>query len=89
MLFLVVYMSKLNDFRKKIDAIDRNMVKSLSLRFSLAKQIASYKKENNIRITDKKRELQVMKNIKKYSKSNQVIIKIFKNIITYSKKLQK
>ena len=81
-------MGKLAFYRKKINVIDRKIVKLLLLRFNLIKQIANYKKKNKIKITDKKREFHVMKNIKKYSKSNQFIINIFKNIINFSKKLQ-
>ena len=82
-------MDKLSGYRKKIDAVDRDITNLLLLRFKLVKQIANHKKKNKIRITDKKRELQVLKNIKKYSKSNQFIVNIFKNIINYSKKIQK
>jgi len=48
-------------------------------------------KKNKIKITDKKREMQVIKNIKKHSsKSNQkFVMSIFKNIVDYSKKIQK
>ena len=81
-------MKKLEYYRKKIDIIDRDIVKFLLLRLKLVKQMASYKKSNKINITDKKRELQVIKNIKKYSKSNKFIIDIFKKIIYYSKKIQ-
>ena len=82
-------MNKLIDYRKKIDAVDRSIVKLLLLRFKLVKLVAIYKKKNKIKITDKKRELNVMKKIKKYSRSNQFIVNIFKNIISHSKKLQK
>ena len=83
-------MGKLKYYRDRIDSIDRNIVKLLLFRFKIVKRISRYKKINKLDAIDKKRELQVMKNIKKYSnKSNQkFIIKIFKNIINYSKRLQ-
>lgn len=83
-------MSKLKRYRDKIDFIDRSIVKILLLRFKIVKQIARYKKINKLDAIDKKRELQVIKNIKKYSnKSNQrFMMKIFKDVIDYSKKLQ-
>ena len=86
-----LHMNKLKDYRKKIDFIDKKIAKLLSLRFNLAKQIASYKKKNKIKITDKKRELRVINNIKKYSnkKYQKFIIGIFKSIINHSKKIQK
>lgn len=84
-------MDKLDYYRKKIDVIDKSIAKLISLRFKLIKQIANYKKINKIKIFDKKREMQVLKNVKKYSnkKHKKFVINIFKNIINYSKKLQK
>ena len=83
-------MNKLDHYRKKIDLIDKNIIKLLSQRFELTKQIGDYKKKNNIKVVDKKRELQVINNIKKYShKHKKFIIDIFKKIINYSKKIQR
>ena len=80
----------MDNYRKKIDAIDKNIVKLLLKRFDLAKRIGNYKRKNKIKIIDKKRELQVIKNIKTQSKLHQkFMINIFKNIINYSKKIQK
>ncbi len=84
-------MDKLDYYRKKIDVIDKSIAKLISLRFKLIKQISNYKKINKIDVIDKKRELQVLNNIKKYSdiKHKKVISKIYNTIIDYSKKLQK
>ena len=84
-------MNKLKDYRKKIDFIDKKIAKLLSLRFNLVKQLGNYKRINKIKVTDKKRELQVLNNIKKYSnkKYQKFIIGIFKSIINHSKKIQK
>ena len=84
-------MDKLGYYRKRIDLIDKKIVRLLVIRLKLIKKIAGYKKRNKIKITDKKREMQVIKNIKKHSsKSDQkFVIGIFKNIIDYSKKIQK
>ena len=84
-------MDYLKGYRKRIDAIDKKIAKLLSLRFNLVKQLGNYKRINKIKVADKKRELQVIKNIKKYSnkKYQKLIIGIFKNIINCSKKFQK
>ena len=83
-------MNKLDYYRKKIDLIDKNIIKLLPQRFKLAKQIGDYKKKNKIKVVDKKRELQVINGIKKYSnKHKKFILDIFKKIINYSKKIQK
>ena len=83
-------MNKLKYHRKKIDDIDKGIVKLLLLRFGIAKQIASYKKKNNIEVLDKNRELQIINNIKKRSdkKNQKFVVDIFENIIDYSKKIQ-
>ena len=62
----------------------------LLFRFKIVKWVSHHKKINKLNAIDKKSELEVVNNIKKYSnKSNQkFIIKIFKDIINYSKKLQ-
>ena len=83
-------MDNLQKLRKKIDSIDRKIVSLLLNRFELAKNIGKYKKSNKIKISDKKRELKIMDNVKKSSgKNREIISQIFKKIIDYSKKLQK
>jgi monofunctional chorismate mutase len=83
-------MNILNHYRKKIDNIDKKIVKLLKSRFEVARQVSNFKKNNKIRIADKKRELEVLSNIKKYSKKHQKFLAgIYKKIISYSKKLQK
>ena len=83
-------MNKLKYYRGKIDNIDKKITKLLILRFNLAKQISNHKKIHKIRILDNKRELQVLSNVKNFSKQHQkFILEIFKNIINYSKKIQK
>ena len=83
-------MGSLKYYRSKIDNIDKKISKLLLLRFNLAKKISKYKKSNKIKIIDRKRELQVIKNIKKHSKRHEKFMKnIFKSIISYSRRLQK
>lgn len=74
-------MGKLNHCRKKIDEIDRNIAKLFLLRFNIVKEIAHHKKTNKIKITDRKRELDILKNVIKYPNNH-------KNFWhTFSKKL--
>ena len=86
-----MYVGKLKNYRRRIDAIDRKIARLLSSRFNLVEKIKSYKKINKVRITDKKRELDVLSNVKKYSKNRykKSINQIFRTIINYSKKIQK
>ena len=78
-------MNTLKNFRKKIDLIDKSIVRLLLLRFNVARQIGSYKEKNKISIKDNKREAQVLRNVAKLSKNNDFIKKTFKSIIEYSK----
>ena len=83
-------MNKLKDYRKKIDLIDKKIVKLLLLRLDLVKKIGKYKKKNKIEITDKKREMQVLSNTKKLGGLHQKFVAdIFKNIVNFSKRMQK
>ena len=82
-------MNKLDYYRRSIDKIDKKIVRLFLLRFKLIEQITKYKKTNKIKIFNKARELQVLKNIEKYSKRHQkFVVMIFKNTIDYSKKFQ-
>ena len=82
-------MDKLDWYRRKIDVIDKSIIRFLLARFKLVQQIAVYKKENKIRLVDKKREHQVINKIEKYKKHQKFFKKIFGEIIDYSKKIQK
>ncbi|MBI2659643.1 chorismate mutase [Candidatus Woesearchaeota archaeon] len=83
-------MGELDHYRKRIDGIDKKIAKLLNSRFLIAGKISSFKKSSKIMVTDKKRELKVLSNIKKYSKSHQKFLTvIFKKIIACSKKLQR
>ena len=84
-------MDKLKNLRKRIGVIDRQIAGLLSSRFNLVEKIKHYKKINKIRISDKKRELEVLHNVRKYSKDRykKYINQIFKTIINLSKKIQK
>lgn len=82
-------MKDILNLRMNIDETDRKIVKLLLLRFRLIKQISKFKKSNKLRIFDKNREQKVLLNVKKLSGQHQeFIIKIFKYILIYSRKLQ-
>ena len=84
-------MDKLRLYRKKVDEIDKKIVRLLMLRFRLMKHISTYKKTKKIKVLDKKRELRVLENIRKFSdnKHKTFVTHIFKSIIKYSKRLQR
>ena len=61
-------MEKIKKARKHIDRIDAALIAILAERMSLMPEIAEYKKANKIPITDEKREIEIMKKLKKIGK---------------------
>ena len=83
-------MDKLGLYRKKIDSIDKNIVRLLEARFRLAWAIGAHKRKNNLAIKDKKRESSILTDIKKHSSSphRKFFEKTFAGIIKYCRKIQ-
>lgn len=50
----------MEQLRKEIDDIDRKIIELLAKRFSIAKEIAKLKKDQNLPIQDKEREEEVI-----------------------------
>lgn len=84
---------KLKRLRIKIDQIDRKIIGLISQRLTVAKEIKEIKKKDKIPVTDRKREADVMANVRSYSASNnlngKLTEKIFQLIIKESKRIQK
>ena len=59
--------SPLDDVRKEIDSIDKELVELFEKRMATVKKVADIKKEANIRVTKPEREEEIVENI-----SNQV-----------------
>ncbi|MDD5145925.1 MAG: chorismate mutase [Candidatus Pacebacteria bacterium] len=82
--------SNLTFFRKKIDGINSRIFYLISERIKIARKIAKIKKELGLKITDKRREYEVMikiGNIAKNKKINPKLSKkVFKDIIELTKK---
>lgn len=53
----------LKDIRKKIDAIDEKLLPLFLERMELSKEVAEYKKANNVSILNKTREREILKNV--------------------------
>jgi chorismate mutase len=80
---------RLDKIREKIDTIDSEILNKLDERLELALQAKKYKKET----LDRKREIQVLRNVKKLTQRHNLlnsgfIEKIFTEIINESRKLQ-
>ena len=83
--------SKIEDYRKKIDSIDKKVLELLNRRAKIAIKIGEIKKINKIKVKAPERERKILENLKKINSgpfSDQAIQKIFKTIIIESRKLQ-
>lgn len=56
-------MADLNELRQKIDVLDAQILKAFEERQQVAEQIAAYKQENHLPITDAQREEEKLKKI--------------------------
>lgn len=85
-------MSKLEDYRKEIDLIDKELVSLFERRMDLAVKVGEYKKENNLPILNEAREKEVIKkNISKLKNINysNITEEFFEKIMELSRSLQK
>ena len=82
----------LGEIRKRIDQIDRKLVELIEERLEIVKEVALYKKENNMKIFDRKREKEVidknLSNVKNEELKHYIEI-ILKDIMDSSKEYQK
>ena len=73
----------LDEMRQEIDKIDQQIVRLLNQRMTVAKQVAEYKKENNIAVHDGGRESKIL------AKVGEDYQDIYREIFKVSKNLQK
>lgn len=83
-------MKEIEDLRKEIDLIDREMASMFSKRMDLVKEIGNLKKKNNIKIRDLEREKQVISVNSMYVKDGyqSYYHKLIRTIMTLGKKIQ-
>ncbi|MGH7245954.1 MAG: chorismate mutase [Candidatus Levyibacteriota bacterium] len=65
-------MKKIDVLRKDIDRIDRNIIKLLAKRIILVKKIGKIKKENEMKIFDSRRWVEVMEKVLTHSEEHGV-----------------
>jgi chorismate mutase-like protein len=87
-------MSKeIQNFRKKFDNLDTQILNLLNKRNQLSKEIGEYKNKNNLSVQDKKREKQILATIQEKAEKNNLdkkyIKQIFKAVLRSSRKIQK
>ena len=82
----------LEEIRSRIDHIDRKLIELIEERLKIVREVALYKKENNMKIFDRKREEEVvyknLSNVKNEELKHYIEI-ILKDIMDSSKEYQK
>lgn len=84
-------MRDIDELRLNIDDIDKKLVALFEARMSVIKEVATYKKMNNVPLKDTKRETDLIKknvNFLENKEYTSFIESIFKDILVYSKNYQ-
>jgi len=83
-------MEELAEWRKEIDEVNSGIMDFLARRTEVVKKIGEYKKENNLPITDSKREEIVFEKIGKLAEEKgldkEFVKELFEKIIKQAKK---
>lgn len=83
---------KIKQARRHIDRIDTVIITALAERMSLIPDIAEYKKKRNIPVFDEKREVEIMKNLKRIAKEQGLdegfVEEVFLSIFNEAKRIQ-
>lgn len=85
-------MKKLNDLRLEINQIDLQLKNLFLKRLDVAKQIGEFKKDNQLPIFDKERELEIINKANsdlKDSEYKKLYIEFLETIMKLSKEVQK
>lgn len=85
-------MSELDEYRKQIDSIDKELIELFEKRMNIAIKVGKYKRKNNLPIFNGKREEEVIeKNVRNLNNSNysDITRRFFENIMELSRSLQK
>lgn len=83
---------KINQIRRHIDRIDTVIITALAERMSLIPEIGDYKKRHNIPIFDEKREVEIMKKLKRIAKEQGLdegfVEEVFLSVFNEAKRIQ-
>ena len=83
---------EIEDYRNRIDDIDKNIGALLNERLNACMEIGKLKKQKKLEVTDPSREEQILQNVSGSGdgkEMQQAIREIYKKIFEESKKLQK
>ena len=83
--------SRINELRKSIDEIDEKILDLINQRLLFGKEIGNIKRKNKEPVTDKAREISIIKRLKNLNKGhlrNDTLDYIFTQIISESREVQ-
>jgi len=78
-------MEHIKELRKKIDEIDREIVKLIEERVRIAKEIGEIKRMNGMEIEDTEREAEILDNVSSSILDREFTEYVFRKIIEYCK----
>ncbi len=83
----------LQQSRRKIDALDDQLLELLAQRLEICKEIAEHKKKNNLPIQDREREVEIINNgIETFKRlgfdDQEFVTKIFELVMKKSREVQ-
>ncbi len=80
---------KLEEYRKEIDALDKEIIKLLNQRIECVKKIGEYKRKNEMPVLDTSREQEIYDKIKMMDIPNTATVsEIYKEIMKITKAIQ-
>ena len=79
---------EIDKLRKKINKIDSKIIRLIDERVKVVKKIGKIKKKAGIRVFQPAREKIVLEKVSKQSKNKRIATKIFKKIMSESRKIQ-
>ncbi|MCR4327850.1 MAG: chorismate mutase [Nanoarchaeota archaeon] len=80
----------IDKFRKEIDSVDRRIISLLEERMKISKRIGDFKRKNNLKIRDVKREKEFVERVLKKTALDGNFVKSFYQLIfKFSRKVQK
>ena len=74
-------MSQLEDYRKEIDLIDKQLIDALVRRFEVTRKIGQFKKDNNIPPVDPNREADMFKKYDYLAQQSGIDSELLKSIM--------
>ena len=81
----------LEDYRKRIDDIDSQIIELLARRLQIVKEVRNLKLKNNMPLYDERREFEILASVeelsREYGLDSEYVLEIFKRILSESHRI--